>query len=282
MGTEPTATTGDGVSASSREIKDDLIGTVRSLLDVLTFADQCAIVGIHPQKATRGVETAAGVGGRIVEIGAQPRQAVGVSFELPRETISADERYARALQAEEQVEAARIVETIETDEKLAWSLSQGSCSPALQTVNPLSQRRNPAPPSPSGSPARPDVLRKNMFAPLVSPGPQDTGRKTHGAARALRAKADASAAFSRAHAAELTATRSRDQCVTEFRGSREQKVVLEREKRELVEGRRAAMRLEEVEVAKLRAVRLAKEQAYRASLKVTEGKLALVIEANRK
>ena len=121
-----------------------------------------------------------------------------------------------------------------------------------------------------------------MFAPLVSPDPQHTGRKTRDAARELRAKADASAAFPRAHAAEQTATRSHDQCVTEFWGGREQEVVLEGEKRELLVGRRAAMRLEEVEVAKLRAVRLAKEQAYRASLKVTEGKLALVIEANKK
>ena len=91
VGTEPTATMGDEVSASSREIRDDLIGTVRSLLDGFTFADQCAVVGIHREKATRGVETAAGVGGRIVEMGAQPRQAVGVSYELPRETLSADE-----------------------------------------------------------------------------------------------------------------------------------------------------------------------------------------------
>ena len=57
VGTEPTATTGDGVSASSRGIRDDLIGIVRSLLDRLTFADQCVVIGIHPQKATRGVES---------------------------------------------------------------------------------------------------------------------------------------------------------------------------------------------------------------------------------
>ena len=259
VGTEPTAITGDGVSASSREIRDDLIDTVRSLLDGLTFADQCAVIGIHPQKATRRVGTVAGVGGRIVEIGAQPSQAVGVSYELLRETISADERYARALQAEEQVEAARIAETIETDEKVAWSLSQGSCSPALQTVSPLSRRRNPVPPSPFGSPAHPEILRNNMSAPVVSPGPHDMGRKTRDAARALRAKADASAAFSRAHAGDLTATRGHDQYVTDFRGGRDQEVVLEREKRELLESRRAAMRLEEVEVAKLRATRLAKE-----------------------
>ena len=53
--------------------------------------------------------------------------------------------YARALQAEEHVAAAQIAEIIETDKKLAWSLSQGSCSPALPTVSLLSPRRIPAP-----------------------------------------------------------------------------------------------------------------------------------------
>eukprot|EP00904_Undaria_pinnatifida_P003449 jgi/Undpi1/13104/HiC_scaffold_8.g02766.m1 len=89
----------------------------------------------------------------------------------------------------------------------------------------------------------------NFVARLVfssfkyEPVSRTRGRKTRDAARALRAKAEASAAFSRAHAAELTATRSHDQCVTNLRGGREQEVVLEREKRELLEGRRAAMRL---------------------------------------
>ena len=80
-----------------------------------------------------------------------------------------------------------------------------------------------------------------MFAPLASPGPQDMGRKARDAARALRAKADASMAFKRAHAAELTATRSHDQCVTDFQGGREQEAALQRERKELLEGCREAM-----------------------------------------
>ena len=240
------------------------------------------MIGIHPLKATRGVETAAGVGGKIVEIGAQPGKAVGVGYELPSKTISSDELYARALQAQEHVAATKTAETIKTDEKLAWSLSQGPCSPALPPVSPLSPRRDPAPPSPSDPPARPAILRNNMFAPLASTGQQDLRRKGRDAARALRVKADASAAFKRAHAAELTATRSHDQCVGDFRGGREQEVASQREKKELLEGRREAMMTEDVEVAKLRAARLAKEQAYWATLKITERKLALVVEANVK
>ena len=105
VGAEPMAVPRDGVSASSRDIRDDLIGTARSLLDGLIFDDQCAVIGIHPQKATREVETAAGLGGRIIEIGAQPSKAVGVSYELQSEAISSDELCARAFQAEEHVAA---------------------------------------------------------------------------------------------------------------------------------------------------------------------------------
>ena len=43
MGAEPAAAPGDGVSASSRAIRDDLIGTVCSMLDGLTFDDQGAV-----------------------------------------------------------------------------------------------------------------------------------------------------------------------------------------------------------------------------------------------
>ena len=100
MGAEHMAAPKDGVSASNRGVRDDLIGTVRSLLDGLTFADQCAVIGIHPLKATRGVETAAGVGGKIVKIGAQPSKSVSAGYALPSWSISADDLYAQALQAE--------------------------------------------------------------------------------------------------------------------------------------------------------------------------------------
>ena len=48
--------------------------------------------------------------------------------------------------------------------------------------------------------------------------------------------------------------------MTDFQGGREQEFVLQREKKELLEGRREAMMLEEVEVAKLRAARLKRRQ----------------------
>ena len=226
MGAEPAAAPGDRVSASSRAIRDDLIGTVCPLLDGLTFDYQRAVVGIHPQNTGRGVETAAGVGGKIVTIGEQPSKAVGVGHELPGPLASANELFARSLLAEEQVATTEVAETLERDEKLAWSLSQGSGSPALPPDSPLFPRRDPVPPGPSGSPVRPAVGH-NMFAPLASPGPQDNRRKARDAARALKLKPDASTAFRSAHAAEVTATRSHDQCVSDFRGGREQETALQ-------------------------------------------------------
>ena len=59
VGAEPVVAPGDKVSASRRSFRDDLVGTVRSVLGELTIADQCAVIGLHPHEATRGVVTAA-------------------------------------------------------------------------------------------------------------------------------------------------------------------------------------------------------------------------------
>ena len=206
---------------------------------------------------------------------------MGVGHELPRPRASADDLYKRAFQAEEQAAASKITETLERDGNLAWSMSQGSGSPALPSVSPLSPRRDHVLLNPAGSSVLATVSHNNMFAPLNSTGPQDTGRKDQDAARALKFTVDACALFRRAHAAEVTATRGHDECVSAFRGDGEQ-IALHQERRDLLDGHREAISNKNVRAAKLRTSRFAKDQTYRSTVTIAEGKVALIAEANAK
>lgn len=91
-----------------REFSDELIAAARSILDGLSFSDQCRVVGIHPKDATRGVN-AAGPGGVVVPMsrktgrvvaegkGRSVGRGVSGSSRDQLQCLTSDEVYARVL-----------------------------------------------------------------------------------------------------------------------------------------------------------------------------------------
>lgn len=155
----PPSDSGEKTVRVGTEISDDLTATVRSIMDGLSWEQQCRVVGIHPTAATRGV-TAAGPGGAIVRVVEAPHRRVPVVDRRIRKkslvsrptavpSLTSDELFARALQAEENEAADRIAETLAADEKLALELSESDSSPVSHTSSPRSVH---APPSPLNSP----------------------------------------------------------------------------------------------------------------------------------
>ena len=161
---------------TNRAIRDDMIENVRAILEGLSFEDRCSIVQVAPHLSGRCVETAAGPGGAIVVVGPhRGKRTTEKSGRGSRRTEavfqSSDEKFARALQKEEQEAAARVAAAVAEDEKLAWSLS-ASDSPALSRADSLSPRcptTPPSPPSPSARETRPALSSPNPFDLLRPP-----------------------------------------------------------------------------------------------------------------